>query len=168
MDTFEAIYSRKSIRSYTGEPITEAQLAEILKAANASPVGMGRYDSLHLTVVRNAELLEEIDNVAGESHKHLLYGAPLLIIVSSSTQGNVSSANVGIVIHNMALAAVALGIGHCDIYGAIHELVKKPELVSRLQLPEGFVPLGALALGLSKEGYKLRDIPARIGQNELL
>lgn len=167
MDTLKAIYSRKSIRSYTGESITEAQLAEILKAANASPVGMGRYDSLHLTIVRNTELLKAIDGIAGKSHEHLLYGAPLLIIVSSLSQGNVSSANVGIVIHNMALAAVELGIGHCDIYGAIHELTKNSDLLARLQLPAGFVPLGGIALGLSSESYTVRDIASRIGQNEL-
>lgn len=45
----ETICSRKSVRSYTGENITAAELDVILKAANAAPVGMGQFDSLHLT-----------------------------------------------------------------------------------------------------------------------
>ena len=45
MNTMETICSRKTIRSYTGENITADELNVILKAANASPVGMGQYDS---------------------------------------------------------------------------------------------------------------------------
>jgi nitroreductase len=168
MDTLKAIYSRKSVRSYTGEPPTNSQLAEILKAANASPVGRGLYENLHLTVVSDADLLAAIDaNAASDACAHPLYGAPLLIIVSSSAEGNVPSANVGIVVHSMALAAVELGIGHCDIFGAIRELKNNAALVAQLQLPAGFSPLGALVLGVSTEDYEPREIPARIEQNEI-
>ncbi len=38
MNTMETICSRKSIRTYTGEQITEEQLNTILKAANAAPI----------------------------------------------------------------------------------------------------------------------------------
>ena len=91
MNTLEAICSRKSIRSYTGQQISDDQLASILKAANAAPVGRGRYDTLHMTVVRNAQLLASIDaNAAEDPGDHPLYGTPLLIVVSSSTSDNLS------------------------------------------------------------------------------
>lgn len=61
MNTMETICSRKTIRSYTGENITADELNVILKAANASPVGMGQYDSMHLTVITNEELMNKID-----------------------------------------------------------------------------------------------------------
>lgn len=41
MNTMETICSRKTIRSYTDENITADELNVILKAANASPVGIG-------------------------------------------------------------------------------------------------------------------------------
>lgn len=53
MNTMETICSRKSVRTYTGEQITEEQLNTILKAANAAPVGMGQYEGVHLTVITN-------------------------------------------------------------------------------------------------------------------
>lgn len=49
MNTLETICARKSIRSYTGEQITEEQLNHILKAADAAPIGMGQYENMHLT-----------------------------------------------------------------------------------------------------------------------
>ena len=43
----ETILKRKSVRSYTGEKITKDELNAILKAADASPVGMKRYETLN-------------------------------------------------------------------------------------------------------------------------
>ena len=77
MNTMETICSRKTIRSYTGENITADELNVILKAANASPVGMGQYDSMHLTVITNEELMNKIDAAGaalfGQPDMHPLY-----------------------------------------------------------------------------------------------
>mgnify|MGYP002513497137 CR=1 FL=1 len=59
------IFSRRSIRSYTGEMPTDEELGLILKAVYASPVGMGRYDSLHVTVVKNSAYLTRLEAAAG-------------------------------------------------------------------------------------------------------
>lgn len=164
MELQNVLNIRKSIRSYTGEGITDAQLERILTAAYEAPIGMKRYDSIHLTVITNPALLREIDaNAAaasGDPSRHPLYGAPMMILVSSSQTSNVASANVGIVIQNMSLAAVEEGVGHCDIYGAIRALVKNEELVAKLHIPEGFVPTGSIVLGQTDELYTARDIPA--------
>ena len=56
MNTMETICQKKSVRNYTGENITNEELSTTLKAANASPVGMEQFDSLHLTVITNKEL----------------------------------------------------------------------------------------------------------------
>jgi len=41
MDTFTNLFSRRSIRKYTGEPVSEDELQQILNAAYVAPVGMG-------------------------------------------------------------------------------------------------------------------------------
>ena len=67
----ENIFLRRSIRSYTGEMPTEDELNLILKAVYASPVAMGRYDSLHVTVVKNRDYLARLEAAAGgKSHCH--------------------------------------------------------------------------------------------------
>ena len=87
MNTFDTICSRKSVRSYTGENITEEELTKILKAGDASPVGMGQYDNMHITIIKNKELLKQIDEAGarmfGKPDMHPLYGAPMLILVST-------------------------------------------------------------------------------------
>lgn len=162
----ESIFSRKSIRSYTGEMPTEQELNLILKAVYAAPVGMGRYDSLHVTVVKNRDYLSRLEAAAGrqlgkENH-HPLYGAPVLLIFSSVFPGiptdNSSYSNCAILSQNAALAAVSLGLGACHIWGAIRALNKEPDLLAELHLPQGFLPCCALTLGRTQETYEKRTV----------
>lgn len=168
MTMMETICSRKSVRSYTGENITAEELEVILKAANASPVGMGQFDSLHLTVITNKELLAKIEASAaamfGKPDMHPLYGAPTLILVSSRKPApmmeNVTYSNAAIMAHNMALAATELGVGTCYIWGATAAMSRNPEVLSELKLPEGFVPCCAISLGKTNDTYEMRDVPS--------
>ena len=167
MNTVETICSRKSVRSYTGESITPEELDTILKAANASPVGMGQYESLHLTVITNKELLGKIEKATaamfGKPDMHPLYNAPMLVLVSSKEPApmmeNVAYSNAAIMVHNMALAATELGVGSCYIWGAVAAVSHNPEILSELKLPEGFIPCCAICLGKTNEKYAWKEIP---------
>lgn len=167
MNTMETICSRKSVRNYTGESITVEELDTILKAANASPVGMGQFDSLHLTVITNKELLSKIEKATavmfGKPDMHPLYNAPMLVLVSSKEAApmmeNVVYSNAAIMVHNMALAATELGVGSCYIWGAVVAASHNPEILAELKLPEGFIPCCAICLGKTEETYELREIP---------
>ena len=173
METMSTITSRRSIRSYTGEGISDSDLQTVLKAANAAPVGMGKYENAHLSVIQDPKLLREIEASAAEAlgrpDASIFYGAPTYIVVSAKPYGdalgNIDYANTGIIVHNMALAATDLGVGSCYIWGGTMALVANPALVARLNLPEGFVPCGGIVLGVSDETYAPREIPQRIGTN---
>jgi len=159
------LFLRRSIRSYTGKPVSDETLDYILDAAHMSPVGMGAFDSLHVTVVRNGEFLAELDAAAaqalGRPGAHPLYGAPVLIIVSSRFPGtpneNSAYSNAAIAVHNMGLACAEKGAGACLIWGAIRTLNKMPGLIEKLNLPEGFIPCCALTVGETEEAYVPRE-----------
>lgn len=177
MDFINKLFSRKSIRKYTGEMIHEEDLNLILKAGNAAPVGRGRYDTLHLTVVSNPELINKIDKLTaeylGKADAHPLYGAPIFIIVSvnekSGLPDNVSYSNAAIVAHNMALAAMELRVGTCLIWGAIRAVNQSAEVLKELKLPQHFKPSCAIILGCTDDFYSLREIPDdRITRNSIL
>lgn len=166
MNTLEAIYSRKSIRNFNGESITEAELKEILKAAYASPVGRAMYDTLSMTVISNKELIEKWEkntaNAIGDPNLHPFYGAPTVILVSSAMpnapMNNVNYSNAAIIVQNMAIAATELGVGACHIWGAVGVLSGNEELVKKLKVPDGMVPCCAIALGKTDEKYEVREI----------
>lgn len=155
--------TRKSIRSFTGENISEKSLKNILHAANVSPVGMGKYDSIHLTVIQDKNILAEIEkttaNVFKVENRSFLYNAPELIIVSTSATDNVGYSNAAIIAHDMVLAAVNENVGACHIWGCMIALSTNPELMKKLSLPEGFTPTCAVALGKTEDTYTKREIP---------
>ena len=167
MNTMETICSRKSVRSYTGENITAEELNTILKAANASPVGMGQFDSLHITVITNKELLGKIEATTAAMFRkpdmRPLYNAPTLILISSQKPApmmeNVAFSNAAIMVHNMALAATELGVGSCYIWGAIAAISRAADILAELKLPEEFIPCCAITLGKTNDTYEMRDIP---------
>lgn len=166
MNTLETIYSRRSIRNFNGESITEAELKEILKAAYAAPVGRGMYETLSLTVISRKELLEKWErhmaNTVGNPDLHPFYGASTVILVSSvmpvAPMNNVNYSNAAIIVHNMAIAATELGVGACHIWGAVGTLNGNAELIQELKVPEGMVPCCAIALGHTNERYNMREI----------
>ena len=166
MNVSEALKCRKSIRSFTGEPISDAELKTILEAAQSSAVGMAAYGNLTLTVIRDKALIEKIDKNAQEKFNRdgaMLYGAPMLIVVATKLAGNptdnVAYSNGATIVENMVLEAVELGVGACHIWGAIMGLNQNPELMKKLELPEGFTPVCAVVLGKTDEKYEQREIP---------
>lgn len=166
MNTFENLFSRRSIRTYNGENITEAELSLILKAAYASPVGRALFDTLNITVISNRDYLSKWEDYCERESGHRpFYGAPTVILVSSLIPStdlksiNVNFSNAAILVQNMAIAATELGIGSCHIWGAVRLLNDNEELLKELNLPEGMVPCCAIILGHTDEKYGLRDIP---------
>ncbi len=166
MEIFDTLYSRKSIRSFTGESINEGELKEILKTAYASPIGLKRYDRLTLTVITNKDLLarweEDVALSSGREGYKAFYGAPTVILVCSEVDegatANVNYSNAAIVVHNMAIAATALGVGACHIWSAPRALRNNIEMQKEMGIKENMVPCCAIALGKTEEKYSLREI----------
>ncbi len=163
MDLMNVFTTRKSVRSFTGECVSEDTLQKILYAANASPVGMGKYDSVHLTVVKNAEILAEIEKntalVFKADNHSFLYNAPELIIVSTATADNVGYSNAAIIAQDMSLAAVNENVGVCHIWSCVMALAANTELIQKLGIPAGFTPACAVAIGKTSDTYTNRNIP---------
>ncbi|MCH5461769.1 nitroreductase family protein [Secundilactobacillus sp. HBUAS58055] len=170
----KALLERKSVRSYTGTPVTIEQRNQLLKAAYASPVSMGQYDTVELTVVQNPELLAQIDDTAAKrfGREKMLYGAPMLIIASTQLKGdatdNAAYSNTATIIENLNLAAVDLDLGACHIWGAIVAVAGDDGLKRSLKISEGFTPVAGLVVGQTADGYTDRDIPEGRIKTEIL
>jgi nitroreductase len=153
MEFIKTIAMRKSTRDYKSEQISDKSLNTIINAGCAAPVGMGAYDSVHLTVIQKPELLDKIAktaaNIFGNPSLNPLYGAPTLVIVSAKPNEkipNIEFANAACIIENMTLAATDIGIGSVYLFGILCAF-KDKGLLKELNLPDGFVPVSGIALG---------------------
>lgn len=152
-EVLKTIYNRKSTKDYSGVKVSRNDLLSILNAGMTAPVGMKRYDTLHLTVVEDEALLTAISDRADMKTparpRAPLYGAPTLIFVSAKfeREDNIEYANVGCIMENMAVAATALGVDSVYLWGFIRVVRANADLLAALRLPEGFIPVSALAVG---------------------
>ena len=158
MELMKAIAIRKSTRSYKSEQISDETLDTIIKAGCAAPIGMGAYNSMHLTVIQNVDLLNKITNITrevfGNPKMNPIYDAPTLVIVSSKPNEKapaIGLANASCIIENMSLAGIELGVGSVYLLGFVLAISKNEDLIKELNLPEGFVLDAAIALGYPTE-----------------
>ena len=155
MQFSDVLRARVSTRDFLATPVPAASADELLQAALYAPVGMHKYETLHLSVITDKGVLERIRQCAasaiGDAAADPLHGAPLLIVVSSSQQGEIGALNVSCMIQNMLLAATDLGLGNLYVRGAIVEAAKDRALVAAMKVPDGFTPMASVAVGYARE-----------------
>lgn len=166
MNTLDAIFSRKSTRAYNGVQISEEDLQTIIKAGCAAPIGMARYDTLHISIIQNEELLVKIFNDAEEAmfravgiRKNMNFGAKTMILVSSmpAYREGIEYAHAGFVIENMVIAATSLGIDSVVLGGPIGAISESEELKNAIGVPSGFTPVLAVSFGYATENAPAKE-----------
>ena len=174
METLKAIAKRKSVRAFAPDQISEEALQTILAAGCAAPVGMGAYDTLHLTVIQNAALLKRISDAANAAYGRteptdIFFGAPTAIVISSSPTRRHGSefANASCVAQNMLLTATDLGLGSIYLMSPTSACQAQPELVQAAGIPDGFFPAATVALGFSAEEPFERTLAVTLSLNRL-
>ncbi len=143
MDTFETIKKRRSIRSYTGGPVPQADLEKIVDAGRLTPSGNNR-QQWHFIVVTNHEMLQKLSIAAAWSAK-----AGAMIAVVMNTASNYWVEDGSAAVENMLLAATALGYGTCWLEG--NALPHEEPIKQWLNIPEGLKLLTLIPVGVPVE-----------------
>lgn len=66
-------------------------------------------------------------------------------------------ADVGCILENMQLAATDIGLGSVYLWALLNRIPQSPQFVASLELPEGFKPVSALALGYPAKPLEKRS-----------
>mgnify|MGYP000856649223 CR=1 FL=1 len=121
--TIDVILSRRSIRHYSNQAISDQDLEQIVQCGLHAPSARNR-QNWHFTVITNKEMIEmmheltqkgmETRGLKVDPNEHTFYHAPVVIVISSLIEG-FSELNAGCAIENMAIAAKSLGIDSCII-----------------------------------------------------
>lgn len=169
MDLFEAIHTRRSIRSFATEPVAEADLSEVLRAAMAAP-SAGNEQTWHFVVVTERSLLKAIP--AFHPYAAMCKTAPAAIVVVAEHALEKFPGNwvldCAAAAENMLLAARGLGLATvwCGLYPEQDRMAGMAKL---LGLPQGVSAHALVVIGHpAREGdFKRVDRfkPERIHRN---
>lgn len=171
-EVIQNIITRRSIRSYKEDQISDADLNTILEAAQFAPSGMSK-QNWHFTAVQNKEKIEKLisaikeamgnssieqfKKMAGNPNFNPFYNAPTLIITAYDKNLPTKESDCAVALQNMLLAAHSLNIGSCWIHilALTGDDPKVREILTELGIPEDYAVFGTAILGFnSKEEPK--------------
>ena len=152
--TIEEIISRRSIRKYTEEPVSEDDLKQIIEAGLYAASGSGKQQAI-MIVVQDPDLLVKLERMNAEvvgrdpDTVHNFYGAKTVIVVLAPRNNNNSVADGSLVMGNMMLAAHALGLGSCWINRAreTFDTEEGKKILTDLGIEGDYIGIGNLIIG---------------------
>ena len=164
----DILFERRSIRSYTSEPVGEVSLKRILEAAMAAPSAHNE-QPWHFIVIKDRPVLEKIAQV--HPYAKMCANAPLAILVCSDPSLEKSEGyapvDCGNATMNLLLAAQAEGLGGVWV-GIYPKKDRMGELQSILSIPPGIIPFALVPLGHPAEakGKENRYKEERVHHNK--
>ena len=169
-ETIRTIMNRKSVRSFTDEPVPAEYMEVMLKAAMASPSG-SNIQPWHFVVLNDRSQFERI--FEGNSNMRIFQTAASIVVFCGDTTvtriprdnpdaGPVVRPNatwrddMGSCTENFLLAAESLGLG--AVWTTIHPYPERSLPVrNALELPNNVVPYCAVALGYPAADEQPKD-----------
>lgn len=147
MDTLEAIYTRRSVRNFKEDPVSEEDLHDLLKAGMQAPSAKNE-QPWHFVVIDDPEVLHAIPEF--HPHAKMLLDAPLAILVCSDRKLETKRASwlqdCSAATENILLAAHAKGLGGVWL-GIFPDSDRVFGMQTLLAMPKDVRPVALVAIG---------------------
>lgn len=158
-DTFSVIHSRKSVKSFTGAPVSRENLDKIIRAGMAAPTAVNK-QPWSFVVVTDRKQLDALS--AGLPNARGIDKAGAVIIVCAEPdKANLQSRDFAVIdaslaSENILLATEALGLGgHWTASFPYEDKMKHVRAV--LGIPANIIPLNVILVGVPTGEDKPKD-----------
>lgn len=166
LSVMEAIYERRSVRSYLPKTVDRALVTNLLDAAVQAPTAVHE-EPWAFVVIQDREILKRLSDAAlmtlrekehgvhlpgaGPRHfalpENVFYDAGTLIVICGKPLGPYVSADCWLAAQNLMLAARAMGLGTCVI-GLAVDALNSPEWKAELKIPAGMTAYAPIVVGV--------------------
>lgn len=148
MDAIEALTTRRSVRHYTTEPVTDGEIETLLRCAMSAPSGFGQRSARYV-VVRDASIRRDLSDAS--THAGMIADAPVAIVVCGDTTaeripGTYFVHDAVAALESLLTAAHATGLG--AVWVGVHPWADRMDAVrAAVGLPDGVEPVATVAMG---------------------
>ena len=177
-DFFEVLRTRRTVRSFTAEPVARQDIQALVDSAILAPSGMNlqpwaftavtsravmqQLNAIVVAILRSAEaqahMSERIREVVNAPGYDIFYGAPALIVIQADSKVPGAPVDCQLAMENLLLSAHAKGLGACYM-GFLLMAADVPEARQLLGIPEGFRMVAAAIVG--RPGVRPEGPPVR-------
>lgn len=169
MSVADAVYKRRSVRSYHDQIVGYEAIHALVKAAVHAPTAVHE-EPCAFVVVENKETMKRLSDKAKEfigeierrihvpgrhlsAHfvppENIFYGAPTLIVIYGKPMGAFVPADCWLAAENLILTACAMGLGTCVIGLAVAAL-NTPEWKKEFDVPNDMTAYAPIIVGYPK------------------
>lgn len=164
MELLEVMQKRRSVRTYTGEVVSEEDVTCILQAGLLSASGKA-IRPWEFIVVRNKETLKSMSRCRVAGSQMLEAADCAVVVLGDEEKSDVWVEDCSVAMANMHLMADSLGVGSCWIQGRLREApggrTTEAYLRELLEFPENYRLEAILSLGMPQNhpgAYELGDL----------
>ena len=162
MNVREAIYKRRSIRSFQEKEVDEQIIKSLLEDAMAVPSACNK-QPWEFYVIKNKEKQDQIKSKIMYSK----FNSPVMIIVAANNEISLTKdsndfwiQDCSAAVENILLSAVSFGLGTC--WCGLYPVEKRAQRVKEiLELSDNIIPMAIIHIG-----YPEKDIEGRTQYNE--
>lgn len=151
-EILETIVSRRSVRQYTSDPVSQEDIDQVIKAGLYAPSGRGAQSPIIIAVTDRTirdQLSRMNARIMGKEDFDPFYGAPVVLIVLADKNIPTCVYDGSLAIGNMMLAAHDLQLGSCWIHRAKQEFESEEgqALLRKLGIDDHYEGIGHVILG---------------------
>jgi len=152
---YEKLLTRRSVRKYKAEQITEAELDKVLEAGLYAPTAKNNQKPV-MVAVRDKEIRDKLSKANAAImgvETDPFYGAPCVIVVLADPAFPTWIDDGSLVMGNLLNAAHTIGLGSCWINRAreYYDTAEGKELLKAWGIPETYRGIGNVILGYAEE-----------------
>lgn len=150
----DVLEQRRSVRAYTGAPIADDKLMQILSAGLLGGSGKALYPA-EMVVIRDRTMLESLSGCRVGAAGMLAGAACAVVVIADAEKSDTWVEDASIMLANMQLMAERLGVGTCWVQGrgrTAPEGCSTEDFVRRLvSFPQRFRLEAILSMGIPAE-----------------
>jgi len=152
---YEKLLTRRSVRKYTAEPVSDEVLDKVLEAGLYAPTAKNNQKPV-MVAVRDKETIAKLSKANAAImgvETDPFYGAPCVIVVLADPAMGTWIDDGSLVMGNLLNAAHALGLGSCWINRAreYYDTAEGKEMLKAWGLPESYRGVGNCIIGYADE-----------------
>ena len=170
MELLKLLQSRRSIRKYTDEHISDETLEKILQAGLLAPSSRAIYP-VELVAVRDKEMLSKLSECKAAGAAMLKDADAAIVVVGDTAKSDAWIEDCSITMTLMMLEATEQGVGNCWVQCRGRQTAEgtstEERIRSLLDIPDNFGVLAILSLGMPAEELAPRELPDINASNKI-
>lgn len=149
----DAILTRRAVRKFKNDKLTEPEVTQLIAAFNAAPCGMHQTEIMQAVVVKTDNWLAKVEEATNQA----CYNAPLLFVIATKKDSQFGERDASVAAENIMIEANSLGLGSVYVMGGAKQLDQNSALKEQIGIDNDYSVQVIVSIGYPAEKPAAED-----------